>query len=232
MGGRVKDTERIRPGCLRPRPRYLFCLDFGQTQDPSARAVIERVGMAPASYSVRDLKRYELHTPYQAVADDTAVKWVAPEVAPFERHLVVDATGVGRPVLEMLVQHGLEPIPVVITGGHDVTRVTGPCGVEYRVPKRDLAMSMQLVLQAGRFRVSPRLSFAERLKAELLAFRVKLTKAGNDTYEAWRESDHDDLVLACAVGVWWAENWLVDDLDDDENPDRPEPKLLADFERM
>ncbi len=40
---------------------------------------------------------------------------------------------------------------------------------------------------------------------ELQNFRIKFTRAGNDTYEAWRESDHDDLVLAAAMAAWFGE---------------------------
>ncbi len=35
-----------------------------------------------------------------------------------------------------------------------------------------------------------------------------MSSAGNDTYEAWRESDHDDLVLAAAIACWWGEKKL------------------------
>ncbi len=37
---------------------------------------------------------------------------------------------------------------------------------------------------------------------------MKITVAGNDTYEAWRESDHDDLVLAAAMAAWYGEKKL------------------------
>ena len=37
---------------------------------------------------------------------------------------------------------------------------------------------------------------------------MKITTAGNDTYEAWRESDHDDLVLAAAFACWYGEKEL------------------------
>ena len=43
---------------------------------------------------------------------------------------------------------------------------------------------------------------------ELQNFRIKFTRAGNDTYEAWRESDHDDLVLAAAMAAWFGEKKL------------------------
>ena len=46
---------------------------------------------------------------------------------------------------------------------------------------------------------------AEILVAELKAFSVKITQAGNETFESWRERDHDDMVLAVAMALWLAE---------------------------
>ncbi len=42
--------------------------------------------------------------------------------------------------------------------------------------------------------------------SELLAFHVKVKVAANETFEAWRERDHDDLVLAVAMAAWLAEH--------------------------
>ena len=43
------------------------------------------------------------------------------------------------------------------------------------------------------------------LKKELLNFRVKINiSTSHDSYEAWREGDHDDLVLAVALACWRA----------------------------
>jgi hypothetical protein len=38
-----------------------------------------------------------------------------------------------------------------------------------------------------------------------LNFRVKITTNANDTYEAWREGQHDDLVLGLSMACWYAE---------------------------
>jgi hypothetical protein len=43
---------------------------------------------------------------------------------------------------------------------------------------------------------------ADALADELLAFRAKISARGHHTSEAWRESDHDDLVLALALACW------------------------------
>jgi hypothetical protein len=38
-----------------------------------------------------------------------------------------------------------------------------------------------------------------------MSFRAKITTKGHDTYESWRDGDHDDLVLALALGSWYFE---------------------------
>jgi hypothetical protein len=39
-----------------------------------------------------------------------------------------------------------------------------------------------------------------------LNFKLKINiTTGHDSYEAWREGEHDDLVLAAALAVWAAD---------------------------
>jgi hypothetical protein len=46
------------------------------------------------------------------------------------------------------------------------------------------------------------------LLKELQNFRMKITTAANEVFGSWREGEHDDLVLAAAIGCWVAENAL------------------------
>ena len=50
------------------------------------------------------------------------------------------------------------------------------------------------------------------LAKEMRAFSVKVTPVGHETYEAWREAEHDDLVLAVALGCWYVKQagWAHD----------------------
>jgi hypothetical protein len=49
---------------------------------------------------------------------------------------------------------------------------------------------------------------AEILKKELLNFRMKIDpKTAHDSYEHWRESEHDDLVLAVSMAAWFRQYW-------------------------
>ena len=44
------------------------------------------------------------------------------------------------------------------------------------------------------------------LQPELQTFRVKVNAlTAHESFEAWRERDHDDLVLAVACAIWWGE---------------------------
>ncbi len=45
---------------------------------------------------------------------------------------------------------------------------------------------------------------ADALLGELAAFQEKITARGHDTYAA-ASGEHDDLVLAVALAVWFAE---------------------------
>jgi hypothetical protein len=48
-------------------------------------------------------------------------------------------------------------------------------------------------------------AFADVLINELQNFQVKVNLAtGHDSYEAWREEAHDDLVLAVSLACWYA----------------------------
>ena len=99
--------------------------DLGQAQDPTALAVAE---VHLPDIHIRHLERLPLGTPYPAVIEriTTLVKNL-PDAA-----LVVDATGVGRAVLDHMAE--LDPVPVTITGG----RYTSYDGTMWRVPKKAL----------------------------------------------------------------------------------------------
>jgi len=192
-------------------------LDLGQSQDPSAIAVIERarvcaypdperpwngeLRLTSTAYDVRHLERPKLGTPYLDVCRRSAE--LVDALTPRGRvELVVDATGVGRAVLEMLRPLIRCPLlEVTITTGEE-ERACG--GGRWHVPKRDLVAGVSAELGAKQLRVAAALPDAAVLLQELRQFRMKISAAGRDTYSAWREGDHDDLVLAVALALWRA----------------------------
>jgi len=191
---------------------YYVGLDLGQANDYTAIAVVEETGERGESpLHVRHLERPPLGTYYPeqvarvkelvtdpALAEDFYDDW-GTKVRSYPPELVVDATGVGRPVVDMLRKEDLSFSPVLITGGDIEHHEHG----FYRVPKRNLVSSVQIALQSGQLKIAEELELAETLRRELLNFRIKVNiSTAHDSYEAWREGDHDDLVLAVALACW------------------------------
>src|SRR5262245_41449398 len=115
-------------------------LDFGQAQDFTAVATVERRpapgpggGSKHALYQLRHLQRFPLGTPYTAIVP--AVVQLLKKQPLRGSPLLVDATGVGRALVDMLRREGAgSVIPITITGGQGVTETDdGDC----RVPKKD-----------------------------------------------------------------------------------------------
>jgi hypothetical protein len=181
---------------------FYIGLDLGQAQDYTAIAVVEKKELPkPAEYHVRHLERPKLGTPYPAIVDRVK-QLMASSSLQNKTALVVDATGVGAPVVDMFRKAGLAPVAITITGGNTVSREASG----YHVPKRDLVTTLQVLFQSGRLKVAGSLPEARTLVNELLNFKVKINvKTAHDSYEAWREGIHDDLVLAVSLACWYGE---------------------------
>lgn len=193
---------------------YIVGLDVGQAADFTALSVIERE-VRPTGrkdpfrgeafddhYTVIHMERPPLKTAYPEVVRQVKEALHHPKLVEAGSELIVDATGVGRPVVDMLREAGCQPNPVSITGGQQIT--VGDDGF-WRVPKRILVSALAIALQTQRLHVRSKLALAKVLTAEMLAFKVKINAHANESYEAWREGDHDDLVLSVALAVWWGE---------------------------
>jgi hypothetical protein len=189
-----------------PDDFFVVGLDLGQAADYTAAAV-NHVTHAPdpeggwlKSHAIRHLQRWPLLTSYLDVVAD--VKGMLGRLD--GATLAVDKTGVGSAVVDVFRSAGLpcRLVPILITGGHQTLYEGG----EWHVPKKELVSSVQAALQQRCLKVAPKLREAPTLRRELEMFRVKVSVAtGNETFEAWRERDHDDLVLAVALAVWLAE---------------------------
>lgn len=181
-------------------------IDLGQAQDYTALCIIEKLKTAEGEneYHLRYLERLSLGTPYPAVVKRIAEMLLTEPLKTQGAYIVVDSTGVGRLVVDLMRQSGLYPVAVAITAGSDVTQDDDG----YKVPKRDLVSTLQVLLQSGRLKIAEGLPEARTLIQELLNFRVKISMNAHDTYGAWREGVHDDLVLAVALACWLGENMI------------------------
>jgi hypothetical protein len=157
---------------------------------------------------VSHLERFPLGTKYTAVVDRVKELTKTPPLAGKPSALLVDKTGVGAGVIDHFEHRGINPIAVTITGGATLGADPHSDRRSYRVPKRDLVGAVQVLLQNGRLKIAERLPEAVTLRKELENFRVKIDpKTAHDSYEHWREGDHDDLVLAVAMACWFREWW-------------------------
>jgi len=189
---------------------YFVGLDLGMRHDHTALNVVERSETLgerdPVTYEhvkavalrLRHVERIPLATEYVQV-----VRRVAEVMrrlgAEGPAHLIVDATGVGTPVVELLRRAGMgcRLWPVSITGGP----AEGYGDGYYRVPKRDLIVGLQVRLQEGELQIAAGLREGAALMRELGEMRVSTTGAGREKYGA-KAGEHDDLVLAVALACW------------------------------
>jgi hypothetical protein len=190
--------------------KFFLGLDLGQAQDFSALAILERQRTeSEPVFHCRHLQRWALRTSYPAIVADTVrivstheLKGIVdPRHGAVRPVLAVDATGVGAPVIDLFKREAM-PVDlqaIQIIGGDTVTR---DCDFT-RVPKRDLVSTAQVALQTGRLKIAPGLLEADALVRELQNFQVKINlETAHDSYGAWREGTHDDLVLAVALALW------------------------------
>ena len=173
-------------------------LDLGQVADYSALVVTERLDLAPETppgrigerRDVIHAQRWALGTSYPALVADVCALMAEPQLA--DASLTVDATGVGRGVMDLF---------------NDATRDGGLPSWAYPITitaplKRDMVSRVQALLQSGRLLIAKGLPLGEQLERELVGFRAKNSTAGHTTYEAVTSAVHDDLVTALCLAVW------------------------------
>ena len=199
---------------------YYVGLDLGQSADYTALAVVQTLptydaatGKHSTELHLRHLERCPLKTPYTQIADHVRDLLSGPSftvpvlengrVAKPSTQLIVDATGVGTAVTDLLTERRMNFVEVTITGlGQRVSR-NGTR--KYSVPKQDLVAALEVPFHKGTLKVAKGLELWSALREELLNFRRKQNKqTAHISYEHWRESDHDDLVLAAALACWKA----------------------------
>ena len=184
--------------------KFFAGLDLGQANDYTALSILEKVQPEGEgkehTYHVRHLERVR-NIPYPQIVSKVSEMLHTPGLKD-NVVLVVDQTGVGAPVVDLFEQAGLNPTGIMIHGGANVSKE----GSKMNVPKRDLVGVMQVLLQSGRFKVAAKLALGAILQQELLNFKVKIDPVtAHDSYSAWREGQHDDLVLSAAMAAWFAE---------------------------
>lgn len=185
-----------------PQQDYFIGLDVGQAADYSALSILRQV---ENRYDVVHLERLPLDQPYPQQIEHLFQLMHKKPLDKANVTLAIDYTGVGRPIWDLAKDRGLNPIGIAISGGNAVT--WNEDKTRASVPKRDLISGLQIAAQNDGLKVASGLEFGPVLAQELQDFKVKIDiRTAHDSYGAWREGSHDDLILATAIALWLAIN--------------------------
>jgi hypothetical protein len=188
-------------------------VDPGQRRDPAGVAVLD-------GFDVVHLERH-LGLPYPELAERVAVllaqlppgslvagerpkctgggyagRTLAEVEAIRATPIVVDATGVGRAMVDLLEALHLTPIAATLTGSRRL-RVRGR---EMSLPRHGFFRPLVAAVEVGRLRVAEGCPYRAELAQELLAAR------GGPSYVASRgPGHHGDLACAVSLCLWGQE---------------------------
>ena len=183
-----------------PQDRTFFIgVDLGQRESHTAIVILERFDQKPSferilagddfvrRYVVRQAERVPLGTPYPEVV--TRLERIATRLSELGLCiLVVDGTGIGVPIVELMRQQGVgcRILPIVITSGQASTPSS--------VPRAALITKMQVMAQLGELEIASACRDAPSLSQELAHL----------TLDRPTSNQRDDLALALALACWRA----------------------------
>lgn len=202
-------------------PPVIVGADIGQKIDPTAIVVAEasKVETKPRvlwGFTARHLERLPLGTDYPTVAERIAGivegidrRPLPANLSPPRIFLVVDATGVGAPVVDILRRRlhdsraatGARVRLTAATFTHG-DRLSGGLGwAEMQVGKAYLVSRLQALFQTERVRLPAHHPEAAAMTRELMDYEIRVDENANDRYGAFRVGSHDDLVTALGLAV-------------------------------
>ena len=152
-----------------------------------------------SEYTIRHIRRLPIGTSYPDVSLHIADMLCNPLFARRVVRVLIDVTGVGRPVYDDLQKEiglrketrhvSLQPISFV--HGERYNRSTGALGKAYLVSR------LQSLLQGGRVH-APDTAEVKVMLEELRVYEIKVDQDGKDTYGA-TIGKHDDLATALGL---------------------------------
>ncbi len=196
-------------------------VDLAPQQSPSAIAVVEREQLDPvtdpATFETKAAQQYKVRL-FRRILPGPGYDEIAAEIRYTIRkglpqghqriHLVLDATAIGKPVLDLmrseLRRPGLILTPVWITGQESPSSQS-----ENRIPKRDLLQLMTVLVQQHSVVLAANIPERETLIQEIKDLARRDSGPANVEL-SWREKPNDDLVFAMALAIWKA--WRCKDL--------------------
>jgi hypothetical protein len=142
-------------------------------------------------YTIRHLERIPHGTTYPGIAERLAALTRHPALGE-NKTLVIDATGVGRPIRDLLsrARLGCPFYAVNITGGGHQHQSEG----YWHVPRRHLLTNLEIALTQGSLKICGELPELPNFRHELLALRQGQKQSAAT----------GDLVFATALANWRA----------------------------
>jgi hypothetical protein len=211
VGGRVEDTNGYLENLI-GQAHYYIGIDLGQACDYTAIAVVEKLkaykGKCPLDYSdlftttytLRHIERIPLRTSYVDIVRHVNSMT---QTLLFKHNctFIVDATGAGRPVFDMIKNkvRYCSFYSINITSGNTESQSNGV----RNVPKSSLIASLQIAFETAEIRIPKSLEHLPLLMNELSHFKARIKNTGYTTMNA-ASGEHDDLLFAVALAVYKA----------------------------
>ena len=190
---------------------YIISLDPAKLRDWSAISVL-KMHMVKAKrrfeYDLVALNRKQ-KLPYDHPTEPSIASWavtVYKNQKFWEKEppkFILDATGVGAAVADILKAKGLPVKEITITAGNNATR----SGNKVHVGKPRLIGKFLGAFDAGKLHINPAMPILPLLEKEMLGFRAELSAQGNTKFEA-EEGENDDMLMSLAQAVWYGEEIL------------------------
>lgn len=197
------------------RYRFIWGLDLAESEDFTALSLLKVVPKPKNEYQVISLERFNSRLPgilekfgaptdeYWSRVIEFLVARIGHPTVRLECCLAVDATGIGRRVLDMLLrspalrQTGVMLWPFQIRS-RETKRFQRQDGL-IQVSRADLLSGARLLMGQGRLRIAASLPEAATLRQELLFVRPDERRQEGDGPARTRA--HDDLVLSVALAA-------------------------------
>jgi len=179
----------------------------GRSRDPSAMAVVYvyENALYEKRFEVKYLKRFPLLTRYTGVArevgkiDGRIRAQAAKEGKIASIMYIVDSTGLGDPIAE-LIEHEL-PEPNLfrcwLTAGRDPNEVKGERVIH--LPKQIMVSNLIRLFDSEAIKIAAKSGEISAMVSELETFEMRVSEKGTDKYGAFKTGAHDDL--CCALGL-------------------------------
>ncbi len=214
-------------------PQAILGLDLGQSEDPSALALLLNIEQIISPHNWIDAT-HPRHSTWQLAATlvfplglayTALAQRIQQIIDRFKTGhpatpvtLTVDATGIGRPTLEILYKELTARVGqpkarlegIVFTGGSQHSKTTHPSlPIDlFHVPKLDLIQTLVQSMESGQLTTAQNLPDRQTLTAQLKSLRYETSRqTGHSTIQVDTNTDNPqianaDLVMALAMATW------------------------------